>query len=157
MIVTSFDGKRVLVAGGTKGIGRRYESVPGGRSHYCRGLRGDRECRSEAARRNRHPCPRRRRRPPDQEWHRALDLNLFPAVRLDRALLRVILDQQSGVIIQVTSIQSVMPLPEATIAYAAAKAALANYSKALSKEVSPKGVRVIRASPGFVETKPPWG
>ena len=46
-----------------------------------------------------------------------------------------------------------MPLPEATIAYAAAKAALANYSKGLSKEVSPKGIRVIRVSPGWVETE----
>ena len=45
-----------------------------------------------------------------------------------------------------------MPLPEATIAYAAAKAALSNYSKALSKEVSPNGVRVVRVSPGWVET-----
>jgi NAD(P)-dependent dehydrogenase (short-subunit alcohol dehydrogenase family) len=89
----------------------------------------------------------------DDEWHRALDLNLFPAVRLDRALLPTMLDQGSGVIIHVTSIQSVLPLPEATIAYAAAKAALANYSKALSKEVSPKGVRVVRVSPGWVETE----
>jgi len=38
------------------------------------------------------------------------------------------------------------------MAYAAAKAALSNYSKALSKEVSPKGVRVIRVAPGWVET-----
>jgi hypothetical protein len=38
------------------------------------------------------------------------------------------------------------------MAYAAAKAALANYSKALSKEVSPKGVRALRVSPGWVET-----
>ena len=89
----------------------------------------------------------------DGEWHRAFDLNLFPAVRLDRALLPTMLDQGSGVIIHVTSIQSVMPLPEATIAYAAAKAALSNYSKALSKEVSPKGVRVVRVSPGWVETE----
>ncbi|PYU02478.1 MAG: short-chain dehydrogenase [Acidobacteria bacterium] len=89
----------------------------------------------------------------DGEWHRALDLNLFPAVRLDRALLPTMLDQGSGVIIHVTSIQSVLPLPEATIAYAAAKAALANYSKGLSKEVSPKGVRVVRVSPGWVETE----
>ena len=44
-------------------------------------------------------------------------------------------------------------MPEATIAYAAAKAALANYSKSLSKEVSPKGVRVVRVSPGWVETE----
>ena len=89
----------------------------------------------------------------DNEWQRALALNLFPAVRLDRALLPTMLDQGSGVIIHVTSIQSVMPLAEATIAYAAAKAALANYSKCLSKEVSPKGIRVVRVSPGWVETE----
>jgi hypothetical protein len=89
----------------------------------------------------------------DDEWQRALDLNLFPAVRLDRALLPKMLGQGSGVIIHVTSIQRQMPLPESTIAYAAAKAALANYSKALSKEVSPKGIRVLRASPGWVETE----
>jgi NAD(P)-dependent dehydrogenase (short-subunit alcohol dehydrogenase family) len=89
----------------------------------------------------------------DSEWQRALDVNLFPAVRLDRALLPRMLDQGSGVIVHVTSIQRQLPLPEATIAYAAAKAALANYSKALSKEVSPKGIRVVRVSPGWVETE----
>jgi NAD(P)-dependent dehydrogenase (short-subunit alcohol dehydrogenase family) len=89
----------------------------------------------------------------DDQWHRALHLNLFPAVRLDRALLPIMLKQSSGVIIHVTSIQRVMPLPEATIAYAAAKAALANYSKGLSKEVSPKGIRVVQVSPGWVETE----
>ncbi len=89
----------------------------------------------------------------ESEWHRALDLNLFPAVRLDRALLPAMLTQGSGVIVHVTSIQRQLPLPEATLAYAAAKAALANYSKGLSKEVSPKGVRVVRVSPGWVETE----
>src|SRR6266446_3186698 len=89
----------------------------------------------------------------DREWQRALDLNLFPAVRLDRALLPAMLKQGAGVIIHVTSIQRQLPLAEATIAYAAVKAALANYSKGLSKEVSPKGVRVVRVSPGWVETE----
>ena len=88
----------------------------------------------------------------DEQWHRALDLNLLPAVRLDRALLPAMLEQGAGVIIHVTSIQGQLPLPDATIAYAAAKAALSNYSKGLSKEVSPKGIRVIRVSPGWVET-----
>jgi NAD(P)-dependent dehydrogenase (short-subunit alcohol dehydrogenase family) len=88
----------------------------------------------------------------DGEWQRALDLNLFPAVRIDRALLPMMLAQGSGVIVHITSIQSHLPLPDATLAYAAAKAALANYSKGLSKEVSPKGVRVLRVSPGWVET-----
>jgi NAD(P)-dependent dehydrogenase (short-subunit alcohol dehydrogenase family) len=77
----------------------------------------------------------------------------MPAVRLDRALLPSMLAQRSGVIVHVTSIQHELPLPESTTAYAAAKAALSTYSKALSKEVSPKGVRVIRVSPGWVETE----
>ena len=88
----------------------------------------------------------------DKEWHKALDQNLLAAVRLDRALLPSMIEQGSGVIIHITSIQSRLPLPDATIAYVAAKAALSNYSKALSKEVSPKGVRVVRVSPGWVET-----
>ena len=88
----------------------------------------------------------------DAEWNRALNLNLFPAVRLDRLLLPTMIGQSSGVIVHVTSIQRQLPLAESTIAYAAAKAALANYSKGLSKEVSPKGVRVVRVSPGWVET-----
>jgi NAD(P)-dependent dehydrogenase (short-subunit alcohol dehydrogenase family) len=86
-----------------------------------------------------------------------LRANLFPAVRIDRALLPIMLERGSGVIIHITSIQSQLPLPEATIAYAAAKAALATYSKALSKEVSPKGVRVVRVSPGWVETEAATG
>jgi NAD(P)-dependent dehydrogenase (short-subunit alcohol dehydrogenase family) len=89
----------------------------------------------------------------DDEWRRALDLNLFPAVRLDRALLPIMLARGSGVIVHVTSIQSQLPLHDATLAYAAAKAALSNYSKGLSKEVGPKGVRVVRVSPGWVETE----
>lgn len=89
----------------------------------------------------------------DEEWRRAFDFNLFPAVRLDRALLPMMLAQGSGVIVHVTSIQRQLPLPDATMAYAAAKAALSNYSKGLSKEVSPKGVRVVRVSPGWVETE----
>jgi NAD(P)-dependent dehydrogenase (short-subunit alcohol dehydrogenase family) len=88
----------------------------------------------------------------DDEWNKALSLNLFPAVRIDRALLPSMIKQRSGVIVHITSIQRQLPLPEATIAYAAAKAALSNYSKGLSKEVSPIGVRVVRVSPGWVET-----
>jgi NAD(P)-dependent dehydrogenase (short-subunit alcohol dehydrogenase family) len=89
----------------------------------------------------------------DKEWHKALDQNLLAAVRLDRALLPSMIAQGSGVIIHITSIQSRLPLPDATLAYAAAKAALSNYSKGLSKEVSPKGVRVVRVAPGWVETE----
>jgi NAD(P)-dependent dehydrogenase (short-subunit alcohol dehydrogenase family) len=88
----------------------------------------------------------------DDDWQRAFDTNLFSAVRLDRALLPAMLKQGSGVIIHVSSIQRALPLHEATLAYAAAKAALTNYSKGLSKEVSPKGIRVNTVAPGYTET-----
>ncbi len=89
----------------------------------------------------------------DAEWYTALNQNLLPAVRLDRALVPAMVAQGSGVVIHITSIQRAMPLPDATTAYAAAKAALSTYSKSLSKEVSPKGIRVIRVSPGWIETE----
>lgn len=89
----------------------------------------------------------------DDEWIRAIDRNLLPAVRLDRDLLPLMLEQESGVIVHVTSIQHKLPLPESTTAYAAAKAALSTYSKSLSKEVAAKGVRVVRVSPGWIETE----
>jgi len=89
----------------------------------------------------------------DSEWQKELNQNLFAAVRLDRALLPSMIAQGSGVIIHVTSIQRQLPLPESTTAYAAAKAALSTYSKSLSKEVTPKGIRVVRVSPGWIETE----
>ncbi len=89
----------------------------------------------------------------EAEWQAELNLNLLPAVRLDRALVPGMVAQGSGVVIHVTSIQRLLPLPEATTAYAAAKAALSVYSKSLSKEVSPKGVRVVRVAPGWIETE----
>lgn len=89
----------------------------------------------------------------DAQWRKELDLNLMPAVRLDRELVPEMVARGNGVVIHVTSIQRALPLPEATTAYAAAKAALSTYSKSLSKEVSPKGVRVVRVSPGWIETE----
>jgi NAD(P)-dependent dehydrogenase (short-subunit alcohol dehydrogenase family) len=89
----------------------------------------------------------------DESWLREFNLNLFPAVRLDRELIPAMLERGSGVVVHVTSIQRQLPLPESTTAYAAAKAALSTYSKSLSKEVTPKGVRIVRVSPGWVETE----
>jgi len=88
----------------------------------------------------------------DDDWQKAFDMNLFAAVRLDRAFLSSMLQQGSGVIIHISSIQRTLPLYDATLAYAAAKAALTNYSKGLSKEVSPKGIRVNSVAPGYTET-----
>ncbi|WP_301750108.1 SDR family oxidoreductase [uncultured Erythrobacter sp.] len=89
----------------------------------------------------------------EAQWRSELDLNLMPAVRLDRALVPSMTARGSGVVIHVTSIQRQLPLPEATTAYAAAKAALSTYSKSLSTEVAAQGVRVVRVSPGWIETE----
>ena len=88
----------------------------------------------------------------DDHWRDTINANLFAAVRLDRALLPVMLAQGSGVIVHISSIQRRMPLYEATLAYAAAKAALSTYSKGLSNEVGPNGIRVLSVAPGFIET-----
>lgn len=89
----------------------------------------------------------------EAEWQKEMALNLYPAIRLDRELLPAMVAQGQGVVIHVTSIQRELPLPEATTAYAAAKAALSTYSKSLSKEVASRGVRVVRVSPGWIETE----
>jgi NAD(P)-dependent dehydrogenase (short-subunit alcohol dehydrogenase family) len=89
----------------------------------------------------------------DAAWQNALDLNLLAAVRLDRALVPGMRERGTGAVVHVTSIQRQLPLYESTTAYASAKAALSNYSKALSNEVAAQGVRVNRVSPGWVETE----
>lgn len=89
----------------------------------------------------------------EETWREALNLNLMAAVRLDRRLLPEMLAQRSGVVVHVTTIQRQLPLPESAKAYAAARAAaLSTYSKSLSEEVSERGVRVVRVSPGWVAT-----
>jgi NAD(P)-dependent dehydrogenase (short-subunit alcohol dehydrogenase family) len=88
----------------------------------------------------------------DEHWLQELNTNLLGAVRLDRAFLPGMIQRRAGAIVHISSIQRRMPLFEATLAYAAAKAALTTYSKGLSKEVGPKGIRVNTVAPGFIET-----
>jgi NAD(P)-dependent dehydrogenase (short-subunit alcohol dehydrogenase family) len=88
----------------------------------------------------------------EEFWQAELALNLLAAVRLDRLLVPRMIEKGAGVVLHVASIQRRLPLFESTIAYAAAKAALASYSKTLSKEVGPKGVRVNTVSPGWIMT-----
>src|SRR6202023_2183379 len=88
----------------------------------------------------------------DEDWQRILEVNLLAAVRLDRAFLPGMIERKSGIVLHISSIQHRLPLYDATLPYAAAKAALRTYSKGLANEVGPKGVRVNTVSPGFIET-----
>jgi NAD(P)-dependent dehydrogenase (short-subunit alcohol dehydrogenase family) len=87
----------------------------------------------------------------DEDWDRSLTLNLMAAVRATRAALPGMLAAGAGAIVNVCSVNSVLSDP-AVLDYSAAKAALASFSKALSKEVGPRGVRVNTVSPGPVAT-----
>lgn len=88
----------------------------------------------------------------DDDWELSIQTNLFAPVRLDRGFLPQMIAQKSGVIIHIASIQGRLPLYDSTLPYAAAKAGLINYSKSLSNEVSPKGIRVLTVSPGWIKT-----
>lgn len=88
----------------------------------------------------------------DEDWESTIQTNLIAPVRLDRGFLPQMTDRKSGVIIHIASIQGKLPLYESTLPYAAAKAGLRNYSKSLSNEVTPKGVRVLTVSPGWINT-----
>ena len=88
----------------------------------------------------------------DHHWDAEMQLNLFAAVRLDRALVPSMVDNRRGAVVHISSIQRKMPLSNGTLAYAAAKAALTTYSKGLATEIAPYGVWVNSVAPGFIRT-----
>ncbi|MFB7331008.1 SDR family NAD(P)-dependent oxidoreductase [Streptomyces adustus] len=87
----------------------------------------------------------------DEDWDWTFTVNLMSAVRTTRAALPHLLATGAGRIVTVSSVNGRLPDP-LVIDYGAAKAALTNFCKALSKEVGPRGVRVNTISPGPVET-----
>jgi NAD(P)-dependent dehydrogenase (short-subunit alcohol dehydrogenase family) len=87
----------------------------------------------------------------EEDWAATLDLTFLAAVRTTRAVLPGMLAAGSGAIVTVASVNAFLPDP-AVIDYGAAKAALWNFCKSLSKEVGPKGIRVNTVSPGPVTT-----
>ena len=87
----------------------------------------------------------------DEDWLTSLMLNLMAAVRTTRATLPIMRAAGKGAIVNICSVNAYLPDP-AVMDYSAAKAALANFSKSLTKEVGPYGVRVNTISPGPVAT-----
>jgi NAD(P)-dependent dehydrogenase (short-subunit alcohol dehydrogenase family) len=87
----------------------------------------------------------------DEDWLSTINVNFMAAVRTTRAALPAMLAAGHGVIVNTCSVNSYLPDP-AVMDYSAAKAALANFAKALSKEVGPHGIRVNSVSPGPVAT-----
>jgi NAD(P)-dependent dehydrogenase (short-subunit alcohol dehydrogenase family) len=88
----------------------------------------------------------------DEEFGWALQMNFFTTLRAIRAALQVMLEQGSGSIVNIASVNSFFQPDAATIDYGVAKAAVVNLSESLSQEFGPKGIRVNCVSPGQVST-----
>jgi len=84
-------------------------------------------------------------------WQRVLRTNLDGAYYCTRAVIRGMLHRTRGRIINISSPSAVMPLPGQSN-YAASKAGLEGFTRALSRDVAAKGVLVNAVSPGLVET-----
>lgn len=87
----------------------------------------------------------------DADWSATLNLNLLAAVRATRAALPAMLAAGRGSIVTLCSVNARLPDP-GVLDYSVAKAGLASFCKALSKEVGPRGIRVNTVSPGPVAT-----
>ncbi|EQM32948.1 SDR family oxidoreductase [Rhodococcus erythropolis] len=88
----------------------------------------------------------------DEEWASSFNLTFLSAVRTVRAALPELIRRGGGSIVTISSVNAFLPDPT-VIDYSAAKAALTNFSKSLSKELGGKGIRVNTVSPGPVQTE----
>ncbi|MBV9197385.1 MAG: SDR family oxidoreductase [Solirubrobacterales bacterium] len=88
----------------------------------------------------------------DEEFEWALKMDFFTTLRATRAALGPMLEQVSGSIVNIASVNSFFQPDAATVDYGVAKAAVVNLSKSLSQEFGPKGIRVNCVSPGQVST-----
>ncbi len=87
----------------------------------------------------------------DEDWQAVLEVNLSAAFRLSRAALRGMMKRRWGRIIGITSIVGVTGNP-GQVNYAASKAGMIGFSKALAQEVASRGITVNTVAPGFIET-----
>lgn len=88
----------------------------------------------------------------DEEFDWALKMDFFTGLRATRAALGPMLEQGSGSIVNIASVNSFFQPDAATVDYGVAKAAVVNLSQSLSQEFGPKGIRVNCVSPGQVST-----
>jgi 3-oxoacyl-[acyl-carrier protein] reductase len=87
----------------------------------------------------------------DEDWHTVLKVNLESYFRLARAALRGMMRRRRGRIIGITSVVGVMGNPGQSN-YAASKAGMIGFSKALAQEVASRGITINCIAPGFIES-----
>ncbi len=89
----------------------------------------------------------------DQDFETSMQMNFFAAVRTTRAALGPMLKQGGGSIVNVASVNAFFEPDAGVIDYGAAKAALVIFTKSISQEFGPRGIRINSVSPGPVSTE----
>jgi 3-oxoacyl-[acyl-carrier protein] reductase len=87
----------------------------------------------------------------EDEWQDILDTNLTSVFKISKAVIRTMMKKRNGRIINIGSVVGSMGNAGQTN-YAAAKAGLIGFSKALAREVASRGITVNTVSPGFIDT-----
>jgi NAD(P)-dependent dehydrogenase (short-subunit alcohol dehydrogenase family) len=165
------DGKRALVTGGTKGIGKaicdelaalgaHVISIAREGADICADLVTDRakivaEVGTEPLHVLVHNAGTNIRKPlvdyDDATWHRILDLDLTAAILLSRDLHPVLRAARGASVIHIGSVAGQFALPTG-VAYAAAKAGLAQAARTLALEWARDQIRVNTVSPWYTRT-----
>jgi NAD(P)-dependent dehydrogenase (short-subunit alcohol dehydrogenase family) len=87
----------------------------------------------------------------DEEFQNVMTTNLNAVFSLSREVVKIMLEQGSGSIINISSMAALYGLPR-VIAYSASKTAIEGITRAMAVELSGKGIRINAIAPGFIVT-----
>jgi 3-oxoacyl-[acyl-carrier protein] reductase len=87
----------------------------------------------------------------EDDWRTVIETNLYGTIHFARAVVYGFMKQKRGRIVNITSVSGQTGLPGQTN-YAASKAGIIGFTKALAKEVAKYGVTVNAVSPGYIDT-----